>query len=79
MSQIVYIVIATRENVFQDTIGGEFIAHPDKEILKVFNNIDVARKFVSDAKLKKPLKKPYGDTIYYENGNRTALYRVIYG
>jgi hypothetical protein len=64
----VYIVIGTKENVYQDVIGGEFLPHPDKEIVKVFSNGDDARKFVSDSKLAKGKRQPYGDTVYYRNG-----------
>lgn len=64
----IYVVIGTKENVFQDTVGGEFLPHPDKEIVKVFNDGDRAREFVSDCKLKDPTRKPYGDTIYYQYG-----------
>lgn len=65
---IIYIVIGTKENVFQDTVGGEFMPHPDKEIVKVFSNVDNAREFVDNSKLAKPFRKTYGDTVYYENG-----------
>ena len=64
----VYIVIGTKENVYQDEIDGPFVSHPDKEIVKVFSNDDDARKFVADNKLAKGKRKPYGDTSYYCNG-----------
>ena len=64
----VYIVIGEKENVYQDTIGGEFLSHPDKEIVRVFSSPDDARKFVSDNKLAKVKRERYGDTSYYRNG-----------
>ena len=64
----VYVVIGERENVYQDTIGGEFLPHPDKEIVRVFSNDDDARKFVADNKLAKCKRQSYGDTSYYRNG-----------
>ncbi len=64
----VYIVIGTRENVYQDEIGGPFVSHPDKEIVRVFLNDDNARKFVADNKLSKGKRERYGDTSYYRNG-----------
>lgn len=64
----VYIVIGTKENVYQDEIDGPFVSHPDKEIVKVFSNDDDARKFVADNKLANGKREPYGDTSYYRNG-----------
>jgi len=64
----VYIVIGERENVYQDTIGGEFLPHPDKEIVAVFSDSENAKKFVADNKLSKGKREPYGDTSYYRNG-----------
>lgn len=64
----IYIVIGTRENVFQDTVGGEFMPHPDKEIVKVFSSGEKAREFVANCKLKIPISRTYGDTSYYQNG-----------
>lgn len=64
----IYIVIGTKENVYQDEIDGPFVSHPDKEIVRVFSNGDDARKFVADNKLPKGKRQPYGDTSYYTNG-----------
>ena len=64
----IYIVIGERENVYQDEIGGPFLPHSDKEIVKVFSDGESARKFVSDSKLTKGKRQPYGDTVYYRNG-----------
>jgi hypothetical protein len=64
----VYVVIGERENVYQDEIGGPFVPHPDKEIVKVFSDGESARKFVADNKLSKRKREPYGDTSYYRNG-----------
>jgi hypothetical protein len=64
----VYVVIGERENVYQDEIGGLFLPHPDKEIVKVFSDGESARKFVADSKLAKGKRQPYGDTSYYING-----------
>jgi hypothetical protein len=64
----VYIVIGTRENVYQDEIDGPFVSHPDKEIVSVFSNADNANKYVADNKLSKGKRERYGDTSYYRNG-----------
>jgi hypothetical protein len=64
----VYIVIGTKENVFQDEIGGPFLPHPDKEIVQVFSDYANALKFVSNNKLAKGKRERYGDTSYYRNG-----------
>ncbi len=64
----VYIVVGTKENVFQDEIGGPFLPHPDKEIVQVFSDFSDATKFVSDNKLAKGKRERYGDTSYYRNG-----------
>lgn len=64
----VYIVIGTRENVYQDTIGGQFIAHPDKEIVEAFRTQEDAENFVKNSKLKKPKHERYGDTSFYKGG-----------
>lgn len=64
----VYVVIGEKENVFQDEIGGPFVAHPDKEIVKVFSDGENARKFVADNKLSEGKRERYGDTCYYRNG-----------
>lgn len=64
----VYIVIGTRENVHQDTIGGEFVAHPDKEIVEVFRTQEDAENFVKNRKLKKPERRSFGDTSFYRGG-----------
>ena len=65
---IVYIVIGEVEGVYQDEIGGPFVSHPRKEIVRVFSNGDDARKFVADNKLAKCKRQSYGDTSYYRNG-----------
>jgi hypothetical protein len=64
----VYIVIGTKENVFQDEIGGPFLHHPDKEIVQVFSDYANALKFVGYNKLAKGKRERYGDTSYYRNG-----------
>ena len=64
----VYIIIGTKENVYQDTIDGEFLPHPDKEIVRVFSSGEQARQFVANSKLDKPTRKTYGDTSYYRGG-----------
>ena len=64
----VYIVIGTKENVYQETVGGEFLPHPDKEIVRVFSSGEQARQFVATSKLAKPTRKSYGDTSYYRGG-----------
>jgi hypothetical protein len=64
----VYIVIGTKENVFQDIKDGEFLPHPDKEIVRVFANSDDAKQYVADNKLAKGKRERYGDTSYYRNG-----------
>ena len=61
----IFIVIGTKENVYQDTIGGEFKPHPDKEIVEVFYDKDEAENFVQKSKLTKPKRERYGDTSYY--------------
>jgi hypothetical protein len=64
----VYIVIGTKENVYQETVGGEFLPHPDKQIIRVFSSGEHARQFVATSKLAKPTRKGYGDTSYYRGG-----------
>jgi hypothetical protein len=64
----VFIIIGTKENVYQDIIGGDFTPHPDKEIVRVFSSVDRARQFVANSKLVKPTRKGYGDTSYYRGG-----------
>jgi hypothetical protein len=65
---IVYIVIGEVEGVYQDEIGGPFVSHPRKEIVKVFANKQTAEYFVDNCKLPKPIKERYGDTSYYKFG-----------
>jgi hypothetical protein len=64
----VYIVIGEIEGVYQDEIGGPFVSHPRKEIIKVFANQQAAEYFVDNCKLSKPKKERYGDTSYYKFG-----------
>jgi len=64
----VYIVIGTTEGVYQDEIGGNFVAHPDKEIVSVFAKQEDAENFVKNRKLKKPEKRSFGDTSHYKGG-----------
>lgn len=64
----VFIIIGTRENVYQEIIGEGFIPHPDKEIVRVFFDENKAINFVENAKLAKPKKERYGDTSYYKGG-----------
>lgn len=54
--------------MYQDTIGGEFVAHPNKEIVQVFRTQEDAENFVKNRKLKKPVRKGYGDTSFYSGG-----------
>lgn len=68
MSKIIYIVIGTRENVYQDEIGGPFIPHPDKELVIGFYNQRDAENYISINKLEKVKKQLYGDTSYYKDG-----------
>ena len=62
----IFIVIGECENVYQDEIGGPFVPHPTKEIVKVFANQIDAEKFVKDNKLKTAKRQSYGDTYYYK-------------
>ena len=64
----VYIVMGEIEGVYQDEIGGPFLSHPRKEIVKVFANQQTAEYFVDNCKLSKPKKESYGDTSYYKFG-----------
>jgi len=64
----VYIVMGEIEGVYQDEIGGPFVSHPRKEIVKVFANKQTAEYFVENCKLSKPKKERYGDTSYYKFG-----------
>jgi hypothetical protein len=64
----VYIVMGEIEGVYQDEIGGPFLSHPRKEIVKVFANQQTAKYFIDNCKLPKPKKERYGDTSYYKFG-----------
>jgi hypothetical protein len=64
----VYIVIGVKENVYQDTIGGPFTEHPDKEIVEIFLSEDDVKEFIASQELKKPKRVSYGDTLYYRGG-----------
>ena len=64
----IFIVVGTKENVYQDTIGGDFTPHPDKEIVTVFADENKARNFLENAKLVKPKQKRYGNISYYRGG-----------
>jgi hypothetical protein len=64
----VHVVVGTKQNVYQDTIGGPFETHPDKEIVKIFSDENKAKNFIENAKLAKPKKERYGDTSYYRGG-----------
>ena len=64
----IYIVMGEIEGVYQDEIGGPFVSHPRKEIVKVFANQQTAEYFVENCKLSKPKKESYGDTSYYRFG-----------
>lgn len=64
-----FIVIGTRENIYQDQIGGPFTSHPEKEIAAIFKTEESAKLFISSNKLKKPIKQSYSDTQYYKTGH----------
>lgn len=64
----VYVVVGTTENVYQDEIGGEFLPHPSKEIVRIFKKEQDAEDFIKNSKLKNPERKSYGDTSYYKGG-----------
>ena len=65
---MVYIVLGEVEGVYQDEIGGPFIPHPRKEIVRVFSSRETAENWVRNCKLSKPRKDSYGDTSYYRFG-----------
>lgn len=65
----VYIVVGVRENVYQDRIGGDFSAHPSKEIVQVFCKEQDAKDFIESNRLAKPKRVSYGDTSYYKTGH----------
>jgi hypothetical protein len=64
----VYIVMGEIEGVYQDEIGGPFLSHPRKEIVRVFSCKETAENWVKTCKLSKPRKDSYGDTSYYRFG-----------
>lgn len=64
----VHVVIGTRENVYQDTVGGNFEPHPEKEIVRIFTDESEAENFVRNSRLKTPKKQRYGDTAHYKQG-----------
>lgn len=64
----IYVVVGEIEGVYQDEIGGPFVSHPRKEIVRVFSNKQTAEYFVQNCKLLKPKKERYGDTSYYKFG-----------
>jgi hypothetical protein len=64
----VYIVMGEIEGVYQDEIGGPFLSHPRKEIVRVFSDKETAENWVKTCKLSKPRKDSYGDTSYYRFG-----------
>jgi len=64
----VYIVMGEIEGVYQDEIGGPFVSHPRKEIVRVFSDKEAAENWVKTCKLSKPRKDSYGDTSYYRFG-----------
>jgi hypothetical protein len=64
----VYVVLGTKENVYQDEIGGHFVPHPDKEVVKVFSSQESAENFIRNNKLNRPKKERYGDASYYKGG-----------
>lgn len=64
----VYIVMGEIEGVYQDEIGGPFVSHPRKEIVRVFSDKETAENWVKTCKLSKPRKDSYGDTSCYKFG-----------
>lgn len=64
----VYVVIGETENIYQDEIGGPFVPHPKKEIVRVFSSQEDAENFVGNMKLKEPQRMSYGDTSFYRGG-----------
>ena len=66
-----FVVIGTRENVYQDQIGGPFLSHPEKEIVAIFKTEEYAKLFISNNKLKKQKKSSYSDTENYKTGHES--------
>jgi hypothetical protein len=74
----IFIVIGTKENVYQDKIGENFVEHPSKEIVKVFSKKEEAEKFIANRRLKKPERLSFGDTSYYKGGFLELEYEEHY-
>ena len=68
MSQTIYVVVGIRESVSQDCIGGPFLPHPTGEVVKAFVKEQDAYDYINNCRLKKPIKKSYGDTSYFKGG-----------
>jgi hypothetical protein len=65
---MIYIVIGTKENVWQDKIGGDFTEHPITEIVAAFYDEEDAYKEIKRRKLKKQVHQSYGDSYWYKGG-----------
>ncbi len=64
----IFLVIAEKEDFYQDKIDGPFVAHKNKDVVKAFRSKNKAESFVDKMKLKKPERVRYGGWVYFKGG-----------
>lgn len=72
-----YIIVGETENVYQDKIGGPFESHYNKELVCGFLDIEKAKQFIIDQRLKTPIKKTFSGTEHYKGGYYAMDYETI--
>jgi hypothetical protein len=65
---IIYIVIGTTEDVYQERIDEDFTPHYNKEVVEAFTNEEDAQKLIERSRLAKPKRTSYSGTSYYKGG-----------
>lgn len=55
-----YELIAEYEDLYQEKIGGPFMAHDHEEIVALFTSLEKASTYVRKARLKKPGRRSFG-------------------
>jgi hypothetical protein len=64
----IYVILGTRECVYQDRIDEAFVPHPTKEVVTAFTSYEKANQFLLTQHLKTPKHQSHGDTSYYKDG-----------
>jgi hypothetical protein len=73
-----YVLIGTRNDVYQDKIGEPFEDHYTEEQVALFTSEKEAKEYIEKARLKHPKRQSFGDTITFKRNSLLMGYEYAH-